>query len=123
MDALRHRKIMNKHVQKLLASKRAHMISDEKNGEIVTHLKNPTASVDPHFRHWVKSKKFQLMDIPALCVSNALVLPAKPETAGETVNKCVRVVAIEKLFEVMKTVHESEMDHAGYKKCSQYVSI
>ena len=73
MDKLQE--LCNSHIQELLASKRSPVLSAEKFSAIVQHLKQPNDPVDAHFKHWVKSKKFQLTHIPALQLEDALVVP------------------------------------------------
>ena len=51
--------------------------------EIVTYLSgdggNTSASTSAHFKFWVKSSGFRLMDYLVLGLSNVLCLPAKPQ--------------------------------------------
>ena len=57
------------------------------------------------------------MDLPALGVEDA-----KKASPGEH-QKFHRIISTNNMFDFVKTVHENEVDHAGYKKCSHYVSI
>ena len=31
---------------------------------IIHHLQHPDFKVEPHFKHWVKTRRFQLLDLP-----------------------------------------------------------
>ena len=42
---------------------------------IVHHLSSPQDKVDPHFKHWVKSRNFELADLPGLGLFKVLVIP------------------------------------------------
>ena len=76
------------------------------------------------FKHLVhKYKGFQLMDLPGLDVSNAIVVPIKEKRKTNTNSAFLRVVPKSKLYNIIKQVHCKEMNHAGYKKCLDYVSI
>ena len=39
------------------------------------------------------------------------------------VQQFLRVVPESKVYDIVKQVHSNELNHAGYKKCLDYVSI
>jgi len=39
------------------------VLKPEKYAAVIQHLKDPSAKVDAHLKHWVKQKKFQLMAV------------------------------------------------------------
>ena len=51
------------------------VLSQEKFEAITLHLLHPQDKVDPHFKHWVKKRQFQLADLPGLGLFQVLVLP------------------------------------------------
>ena len=53
------------------------VISREKGKKIVAYLSSGEDKDDPHFKFWVKSRGFRLLDYPALELRNVLCLPAK----------------------------------------------
>ena len=57
------------------ASTKSCVLSQEKFEAIVHHLSSPQDKVDPHFKHWVKSRNFQLADLPGLGLFKVLVIP------------------------------------------------
>ena len=57
------------------ASTKSCVLSQEKFDAIVHHLSSPQDKVDPHFKHWVKSRNFQLADLPGLGLFKVLVIP------------------------------------------------
>ena len=58
----------NQLLQKTLDSKRSRIIATPKFNSIIEHLKNPSKPVSAHFKHWVKCKEFQLLNLPALVI-------------------------------------------------------
>ena len=67
------------------------------------------------------------MDLPGLGVKDALVIPKKESSKGETSSVFLRVIPESKVYDVMQQVHCKELNHAGYKKmqgiCKYIVSI
>ena len=57
------------------ASTKSCVLSHERFEAIVHHLSSAQDKVDPHFKHWVKSRKFQLADLPGLGLFKGLVIP------------------------------------------------
>ncbi|KAL5515522.1 hypothetical protein EMCRGX_G000699 [Ephydatia muelleri] len=88
------------------ASTKSCVLSQEKFDAIVHHLSSPQDKVDPHFKHWVKSRNFQLADLPGLELFKVLVIP------NEGSNK---------LCDIVQAVHADELKHSGYKKVLDYV--
>ena len=57
------------------ASTKSCVLSQEKFDAIVNHLSSPQDKVDPHLKHWVRSRNFQLADLPGLGLFKVLVIP------------------------------------------------
>lgn len=66
---------MQKVADELAASSKSSVISEEKFEAITHHLLHPDVKVDPHFKHWVKKRGFQIVDLPAFGLHQVLVLP------------------------------------------------
>ena len=72
-----HRDIMQG-VADTQAASTSHVMSEEKFDAVVHHLmKHPDEKSDPHLKHWVKTKQYQLMDLPGLGLNKVLVIPNK----------------------------------------------
>ena len=119
-----HKEIMDNFLKSLTNARTSSVLSDDKYEAVLKHLKDPNTKVDRNFKHWVhKNKGFQSMDLPALDVSNAIVVPIKDSRKTNTSSAFLRVVPELKLYNIVKKVHCKEMNHAGYKKCLDYVSV
>ena len=57
------------------ASTKSCVLSQEKFDAIVHHLSFPQDKVDPNLKHWVRSRNFQLADLPGLGLFKVLVIP------------------------------------------------
>ena len=68
---------MDKVPHSILKSKTSPVLKDDKYETVINFLKHPSSSKDKHFRHWVKSKQFQMMDLPGLGIKDAVVVPGK----------------------------------------------
>lgn len=124
MDDTLHRAILQEHVSALLASKRTPLITDDKYDKIVDHLKKPNEHVDPHLKHWIKTRGFRLAKdstttghLPDLKISDCLVIPAKNAKPANFLH----VIPTSMLYDVLKTVHEEECEHKGYRSCAQFI--
>ena len=49
--------------ESITASQTSKVLKPEKYAAVIQHLKDPSAKVDAHLKHWVKQKKFQLMAV------------------------------------------------------------
>jgi len=71
--------LFRQHMQELAdkqgSCKKSSAISETRYAEIVQHLTNPEDKVNPHLKSWVKIRKFQLIDLPALGLEQVLVIP------------------------------------------------
>ena len=115
---------MDNFLKSLTNARTSSVLSDDKYEAVLKHLKDPNTKVDRNFKHWVhKNKGFQLMDLPGLDVNNAIVVPIKDSRKTNTSSAFLRVVPESKLYNIVKQVHCKEMNHAGYKKCLDYVSV
>ena len=119
-----HKEIMDNFLKSLTNARTSSVLSNDKYEAVLKHLKDPNTKVDRNFKHWVhKNKGFQLMDFPGLDVNNAIVVPIKDSRKKNTSSAFLRVVPESKLYNIVKQVHCKEMNHAGYKKCLDYVSV
>ena len=119
-----HKEIMDNFLKSLTNARTSSVLSYDKYQAVLKHLKDPNTKVDRNSKHWVhKNKGFQLMDLPGLDVSNAIVVPIKDSRKTNTSSAFLRVVPESKLYNIVKQVHCKEMNHAGYKKCLDYVSV
>ena len=64
-------------IEKLLSSGRSPLVTVDKYDKIVRYLINPNEFVNAHFKFWIKLMEFQMMDLPALGVTYASVVPAR----------------------------------------------
>ena len=55
------------------------VLTRSRGAEIVAYLSGGAGETSAHFKFWVKSRCFLLMDYPVLGLSNVLCLPAKPQ--------------------------------------------
>ena len=58
---------------------RSAVIRRQLEDKIVQYLKNPAGASDKNFRHFVKKSGFQLLDLPSVGVTDALVVKVKAE--------------------------------------------
>ena len=70
-----HKDICNAVLDELVNSKSSKMVSREKYDMIFNHLKNPSDTVKPKFKFWVKEKGFYLTDLPAGGLKDVVVQP------------------------------------------------
>ena len=68
---------MDQLLDKVSSSKTSKTITRDKYDAIIQHLTDPKIDVDPHFKAWVKKRKFALQNIPALDITNALIVPTE----------------------------------------------
>lgn len=74
------------------SSSKSCILSQEKFDAIVRHLSFPEDKIDPHFKHWVKSRKFQLADLPGLGLFKVLVIPNEGNNKVCAVHLCTRTL-------------------------------
>lgn len=51
------------------------VLSEEKYKAILALLHNPSERVCPRFRHWVKNRRFRIMDLPEMGLTGVLAIP------------------------------------------------
>lgn len=56
---------------------RSKTISRQKGERIVAHLKDRSIAEDKHFKFYVKSRKFELLQYPSLGLTDVLCVPAQ----------------------------------------------
>jgi len=49
--------------ESIASSQTSKVLKPEKYAAVIQHLKDSSAKVDAHLKHWVKQKKFQLMAV------------------------------------------------------------
>ena len=104
-----NREMMDKVLQSILKSKTSPVVKDDKYEAVINFLKHPSTCKDKHFRHWVKSKQFQMIDLPGLGIKDAVVVPGK----GTKSSPFLRVLPESKIYDIMKEVHFKELQHSG----------
>ena len=72
-----HKQRLNLYLEELLKSKKTPVLTDERYEATIHHIRHPDEKVDPHFKHWVKERKFQIVDLPGLGLKDVLVTPRK----------------------------------------------
>ena len=115
------RNAFNSFIKDHLASNRSLFITRERFDAVVDNIKRPGIKVDPQFKHWVKLRRFQLITSHELGIIDSLVVPNESDIKGAVQFK--KVVATDEMFDVVLRVHQHEMDHAGSRKCYEYVSF
>ncbi|XP_071123399.1 SCAN domain-containing protein 3-like [Mytilus edulis] len=69
------------------------------------------------FRQYVKEKQFALINCPEFRMENELCIPANEESRRMGIlTNWKKVVTVDKIFEVLKSVHEGARAHTGYHK-------
>ncbi|XP_029953862.1 zinc finger protein 837-like isoform X2 [Salarias fasciatus] len=102
------------------ASPRSSLISEEKYNSIIQHLQHPHDKVDPHFKHWVKKRRFQLMDLPGLGLGQVLVLPNDNKNKDDSDSQYLHVLHSGNVVDVVHNIHAQELKHSGYKKVLEF---
>ena len=115
-------------MDKLQKSQTSPVLGQHKYDEVVTYLQSPEDKTDPHLKHWVKKRNFQLMNLPGLGIDNTLVIPNKKKANGDGSSSFLKVVSTYKVYDIVQQVHSNELKHSGYKKVldmvqKQYYSI
>ncbi|KAL5517131.1 hypothetical protein EMCRGX_G002606 [Ephydatia muelleri] len=86
------------------ASTKSCVLSQERFDAIVHHLSSPQDNVDLHFKHWVRSRNFQLADLPGLGLFKVLVISNEGNNKEDGV-KLLRVVHANQLCDIVQAVH------------------
>ena len=107
---------MDQLLDKVSSSKTSKTITRDKYDAIVQHLTDPKIDVDPHFKAWVKKRKFALQNIPTLDITNALIVPTEDGEDPARLGNFRRVIPVGRMFDAVKQIHCEELQHAGYKK-------
>ena len=121
-----HREVMEMFLEELANSKTSPVLKDDKCNAIIEVLKDPSGCKDKFFKFKVKSKKYQIMDLPGLGIKSALVVPVKESKKSGVSNVSsafLRVLPQPQVYDVMHEIYCRELNHAGYKKCRDYVSV
>ena len=69
--------MMDKVLQSILKSKTSPVLKDDKYQAVINFLKHSSSCKDKHLRHCIKSKQFQMMDLPGLGIKDAVVISDK----------------------------------------------
>lgn len=83
---------------------------------IIHHLQHPEFKVEPHFKHWVKTRRFQLLDLPEEDEKQVLVIPKDKMDKWGYGSLFLRVVHAGHLSDLVYKVHAEEFQHCGYKR-------
>ena len=79
------------------------VLSQHKYDEVVTYLQSSEDKTDPHLKHWVKKRHFQLLNLPGLGIDNALVVPNKKVNCDGN-SSFLKVVSIDKVYGIVQQV-------------------
>lgn len=121
MDDSNFRKRMLEMANSQAASKKSLVLSKQKYEVIRNHILDKNINVDAHFKHWVKIRKFDIVDLPALGLQQTLVLPNFQKNKLDGASRFLRVVHTDELFDVVNEIHSKELKHNGYKKVMDYM--
>ena len=117
MERKRFKEKIQQIIDAQAVAERSVVLAEDKYEAIRCHLRNLEVKVDPHFKFWVKNKKFQVMDLPGLGLNNVIVVPAfRAKAQIDCANKFLRVVHAGQMFEIIENIHDEELKHSGYKK-------
>lgn len=72
---LRHREKMQMVASQMAECNKSIVLSKEKYKAILALLRNPSERVCPRFRHWVKNRRFRIMDLPEMGLTGVLAIP------------------------------------------------
>ena len=112
-----YREIMDKCLKEIAESKTSLVLIHDKYEAVVKFLINPSQAADRNFKYWVmKNEKFQSVDLPGL------VIPARKNGDSNNSSEFPRELSQSKVFEEMQEIHHREFNHAGYKKCRDFVT-
>ena len=100
------------------ASPKSPAISQARYNAIRDHLLDSSKKVDPHFKHWVKTRKFEIVDLPGLGLQQVLVIPNDHEKnqLDGTARFLIVVHTPGDLCDIVYGVHADELKHSGYKE-------
>jgi len=103
---------------RLVESGKSKLMTKDKYDRIVSLLLNRSTCTDCHFRHWVKVRRFSVVDLPVYGLSNVLMIPRSQRKGdvGRQEGELLRVIHQDELYSVVKYVHNVHLVHAGYKK-------
>ena len=98
-----HKDICNAVLDELVNSKSSKMVSREKYDMIFNHLKNPSDTVKPKFKFWVKEKGFYLTDLPAGGLKDVVVQPNNAKEVGSL--SYARVIPSDMVYDFVSQCH------------------
>ncbi|XP_045116045.1 SCAN domain-containing protein 3-like isoform X1 [Portunus trituberculatus] len=111
-----HREVMHNLAEIQGKSPKSLVMSVAKYEAIVHHLQHPTFKVEPHFKHWVKTRKFQLLDLPEEDERQVLVIAKDKVDKWGFNSSFLRVVHAGHLSDLVYKTHAEELQHCGYKR-------
>ena len=112
----RHMQLGKDQLETHLSSKRSLVHTKENVDAKVAHLKNPLDPVDAHFKDWFKTNELGIVNIPALQLVIALVVPNPTASKLEGATRHLRDVRADQLYDVTKQGQVDELKHDGYMK-------
>ena len=116
--AVSHELLMSALSMRLAVSGKSKLMTKDKYERIVSFLLDPATCTDAHLRHWVKVRRFSLVDLPMYNLQNVLMIPRR-DRKGDVARQdgdLMRVVHQDELYSVVNFVHSVHLVHAGYKK-------
>ena len=105
----RHTELCKDSLETILSSKRSLVPTKEKFDATVAHLVNSRDPVDAHFKHWVKTKEFDIVDIPALKLVDMMRLLSEIQL-HQGATRHLRVVHADQLYDVTKHCIQVHVD-------------
>lgn len=103
----KHRETVEKVISDLTVNRSSPVMVNDKYDQVVAHLKDKSIKVNAHFKAWVKSKQFQLVDVPGIGQQDALLIPNKKATdTNDGTKQMLRVMRPHQIFEIVDKIHK-----------------
>ncbi|KAK3891772.1 hypothetical protein Pcinc_004351 [Petrolisthes cinctipes] len=119
---LLHREKMQVVASQMAECNKSIVLSEEKYKAILALLHNPSERVCPRFRHWVKNRRFRIMDLPDMELTGVLAIPEKESFyCDDTKPRYLRVVPAYQAYDIVYDIHNHRLNHAGYKRVLEYL--
>jgi len=101
-----HEVLMAAFTSRLSTSGKSKLLTKEKYDRAVAYLLDHSTCTDAHFRHWVKERRFTLVDLPLHNLNTVLMIPRtnhKCDVARQE-GELLRVVNEDEVYSVVKYV-------------------
>jgi len=98
-----HELLMSAMSTRLVESGKSKLMTKDKYDRIVSLLLNRSTCTDCHFRHWVKVRRFSVVDLPVYGLSNVLMIPRSQRKGdiGRQEGELLRVIHQDELYSVV----------------------